>query len=75
MNLSNLSALALHIGHTPGGPSRAHKYPQTRHLHTGSGSEDIVAGICSLLFLSSGGFRLSGMGATLISPSITLSDT
>jgi hypothetical protein len=37
MNLSNLSFLALQMGHISGGLSRAHKYPYTLRLKIGKG--------------------------------------
>lgn len=36
-NISNRSFFALQIGQTSGGASRAARYPQTLHLHTGYG--------------------------------------
>jgi len=43
INRSNLSFPTLHMGHVSGGSSRAHKYPQTLHLHTGREREVIIS--------------------------------
>ncbi len=77
MNRSNLSFLALHIGQTSGGPSRAHRYPQTLHLQTGRGSEErVLFEDTSLTFERfSGGGRRSGMLCTFWSPFTTAWET
>jgi hypothetical protein len=67
----------LQIGQISGGPSRAHKYPQTLHLHTGKGSgwRSLPAGTVAILFLSSAERRLSGIGPIFLAPEATASET
>jgi hypothetical protein len=71
-NLSNRSFVALHIGHIPGGCSRAQRYPQTLQRQTGRGKigfSVVEATLTGAAFPRwDRGGRRSGMGATFCLP-------
>jgi hypothetical protein len=73
---SNLSFVALHIGHISGGASLAHKYPQTLHRQTGYDKDSTGPGSdLGLIFLCSTGGRRSGIAETCLVPLTTAFDT
>jgi hypothetical protein len=77
MNRSNRSFLTLQMGQISGGPSLAHRYPQTLHLQTGYGSETgpVRETFWLSWSLSSRGGRRSGIERVPFSPLATASET
>lgn len=65
------------MGHTSGGSSRAHRYPQTLQRHTGMDKFAMFKAVlpAGLEDLFSAGGRLSGIGSTDFSPLATARDT
>jgi len=76
---SKRSFFTLQIGQTSGGPSLAHKYPQTLHLQTGSGKglifEPVDWGWLLTCSRSSLDRRLSGIDSICCFPSATAEET
>jgi len=58
------------MGQISGGSSRAHKYPQTLHLHTGIEEDDKIPVVDSIFSFSrsSGEGLLSGIGLNFLLP-------
>ena len=76
-NFSNRSFLALQIGHTSGGCSRAQRYPQTLQRQMGNGRDftPTAAGRAKAAFLSSDEGLRSGIEDIIFFPSRTSFET
>jgi hypothetical protein len=72
---SKRSFFALQMGQTSGGFSRAQRYPQTLHRHTGKGKLDKLAFSAFTFFLFSGGGRRSWIDDISCFPLATASAT